>query len=309
MLQPVKFINRYTLETETETIPHEKGLRLLYEFPVGGTLSLYLAVKRLWFSSWYGRLKKSSLSKNEISKFVETYGLDPSEFEKQMNTFENFNDFFVRRLKAQSRPIRMGEENAVFPCDGRHSVFQSLSEIEGVFVKGQFLDLGGLLEDQALAETYQNGSMVISRLAPQDYHRFHFPIDCTASSSKLIHGDLYSVNPIALRKNINYLVQNKRRVTRLKTDIWGEVLMLEIGATFVGSIKQTYSPDTQIRKGAEKGYFEIGGSMIILLFEPGRITFSPDLVSAMEKGMELYARCGDLLGTIRKPSEGNRCPI
>ncbi|MEP3833610.1 phosphatidylserine decarboxylase, partial [Rhodopirellula bahusiensis] len=123
-------------------------------------------------------------------------------------------------------------------------------------------------------------------------------------ASRLINGPLYSVNPIALRQNIHILTSNKRCLTQLETESFGTVLLLEIGATCVGSIQQNYSPGESISKGDEKGYFRFGGSSTMVLFEPGRIQFDADLIENSHQHRELYARMGDHMGTcVSGPAE------
>ena len=153
-----------------------------------------------------------------------------------------------------------------------------------------------LLGDDALGDKFAGGSMLISRLCPVDYHRFHFPVNGLPSEPKLINGYLYSVSPIALRKNINYLVENKRMLTLIDSPEFGSVAMLEVGATNVGSIVQTFVEERVLPKGEEKGLFKFGGSCVITLFERGRIKFEHDLVEQSANFLETYARMGDRLG-------------
>ena len=108
----------------------------------------------------------------------------------------------------------------------------------------------------------------------------------------MINGPLFSVSPIALRKQLGYLWQNKRTVTRLQTERFGTVLLLEIGATCVGTIAQTFTPGAAVEKGAEKGYFAFGGSSTITLFEPGAVKLEADLADHSSRRTELYARVG-----------------
>jgi phosphatidylserine decarboxylase len=131
-----------------------------------------------------------------------------------------------------------------------------------------------------------------------DYHRFHFPLAGKPSATELLNGPLYSVNPIALRRNLSYLWENRRTLTMLATQEFGTVLLLEIGATNVGSIVQTYKSGKLIAKGDEKGYFRFGGSSTLLLFEPGRVRLADDLVTQSANQRELYAKVGDRLGTV-----------
>ncbi|MGE9292037.1 MAG: phosphatidylserine decarboxylase, partial [Puniceicoccales bacterium] len=92
------------------------------------------------------------------------------------------------------------------------------------------------------------------------------------------------------------LWENKRALTGLKTERFGQILCLEVGATCVGTIVQTHVPGQYTPKGGEKGYFGFGGSMCITLFEPGRVELSADLLEHTAAGRELYAHMGDVMG-------------
>ena len=235
-------------------------------------------------------------SGTKVLPFIAKYGLNPDEFAEAPENFATFNDFFYRKLKPSARPI-VAESGAVcFPADGRHFGFPDISAIDGFYVKGQHFDLGSFLQDPALTERYARGTMLFSRLCPVDYHRFHFPVSGTPNEMRLINGFLYSVNPLALRQRLAYLWENKRAITTIQTENLGQVLMCPIGATCVGGIQTTYSPDQAMQKGDEMGYFEFGGSSTILLFEPHMITLSEDLVEWTAKGTELYAKMGDVFG-------------
>ena len=163
-------------------------------------------------------------------------------------------------------------------------------------MKGAVFDLRKLLGDDSLAARFRDGAMVLSRLCPVDYHRFHFPVGGVASAPTLIDGPLFSVNPIALRRNIHIFTENKRAVSRIASDQFGLVVMLEVGATCVGSFDYTFTPGERVEKGAEKGFFKFGGSSTVTLFERGCIQLAEDLIDCSRKGIELYARMGDRLG-------------
>ena len=189
-----------------------------------------------------------------------------------------------------------GPTQAVMPADARYLFFQDISKVDGFLVKGEKFDLPSLLNNDVLARSYTQGTMVMARLCPTDYHRYHFPCDCVPGDTQLINGYLYSVNPIALRKDIQIFTKNKRMICSLDTFKFGKVLFLEIGATNVGSIHETYQPHTFQPKGAEKGYFSFGGSSLILLFEPGKIQIDEDLLEATRKGYEMKCLFGQSLG-------------
>ncbi|MCI0539826.1 MAG: archaetidylserine decarboxylase [Verrucomicrobiales bacterium] len=299
--EPIEYFNRYTGRIESEDVYGQGFLRWTYGNPLG-RLSLHAMVKRAFFSRWYGRQMDRPGSRKKIEPFISRYGVDAGEFAQAAESFNTFNEFFYRKLKPGVRPIDPRPDVAVFPADGRHLGFPDLSQTEGIFVKGAVFELAELLQDEKLAKRFHQGTLVLSRLCPVDYHRFHFPTAGIAAQPKLIRGPLYSVNPIALRQNIHILSENKRALCRMQSREFGLVLMLEIGATCVGSFEYTFSPGQPVAKGAEKGYFKFGGSSIVTLFEPGRIQLDEDLVANSREHRELYARMGDHLGTRRRLS-------
>jgi phosphatidylserine decarboxylase len=288
---------------ETESVYGEKWLRWTYESIVG-RISLHALVKRKCFSDFYGKRMDSAVSAEKINPFIEKYKLKPDEFQSSPSEFKTFNEFFFRKLKASARPIASEENKIVFPADGRHLGFQDIEDVNYIFAKGQRFNLEELLRDKALAEKYKNGSLILSRLCPVDYHRFHFPASGTAGKSKQINGYLYSVSPIALRQNISIFWENERVITELKTENIGTVLIIEIGATCVGKIKQTYTAGAKVRKGDEKGYFAFGGSSTITIFENNTVKLAEDLVGNTLNGHELYARMGDVMNQTGQPIAG-----
>ena len=294
---PVHYVDRATGDRRTEDIYGEAWLRWAYERPLG-RLTTAAVVKRALFSRVYGWFMDRASSCEKIEPFIAQYGLDESEFEKAAAEFVSFNDFFSRRLRAGARPIDPDPAHVVFPADGRHLGIANLSEAQGFYVKGQVFDLRLLLGDDRLADRYREGAMVISRLCPVDYHRFHFPAAGAPSSPGRIPGHLWSVSPIALRRNLQFLTQNKRFLTVLRSETAGQILILEVGATNVGSVVQTYTPDERVAAGDEKGFFQFGGSVTITLFEPGRVALTDDLHHHSSQQIELYARMGDTMGRV-----------
>ncbi|BDS04980.1 phosphatidylserine decarboxylase proenzyme [Oceaniferula spumae] len=280
---------------ETEQVYGEGFLQWAYGNPLG-KIALHSFVKRPFFSKWYGRRMDKAVSQEKVLPFIHDYRMDAGEFADKPDSYSTFNEFFYRKLKAEARPI--ADAPVVFPADGRHLGFTNIDEIEGFFVKGQKFDLSSLLDDNELSNQFKGGSLVLSRLCPVDYHRFHFPVSGTPGPTRLINGPLFSVSPIALGRNLAYLWENKRTLTRIETETMGTVLMLEIGATCVGSILQTYQPDKAMNKGSEKGYFAFGGSSTITVFEPGKVRLADDLLENSAKQIETYARMGDVMAEV-----------
>jgi phosphatidylserine decarboxylase len=293
----IQFYNRTTGEVETEVVYGEQWLRWILFNPFG-QIALHAVAKRAWFSRWYGWRMNSTGSASRVKPFIEQYNIAEREHVKTTNEFTSFNDFFYRKLKPEARPVDAADDSAVFPADGRHLGFAKASAVEGVFVKGQRFNLSKLLGDQKLAERFADGAAVFSRLCPVDYHRFHFPVAGIPGEARLINGPLYSVNPLALRDRLSILWENKRFITEIESEQFGKVLMLEIGATNVGSVNHTFVPTRPVAKGEEKGYFAFGGSATLTLFEPGRVKLDEDLLEQSAQQRELYAKVGDRLGTI-----------
>ncbi len=289
--EAITYFNRYTGQREQEAIYGESFLRWTYETRAG-RIALALAAKRVWFSKWYGWRMDRPASRSKVLPFIETYGLDPDEFLDSPESFRSFNEFFYRKLKPAARPIDAAPRSIVFPADGRQLAIADVSQTGGLWVKGQHMDLPRLLGNQALADRYAGGSLLISRLCPTDYHRFHFPVSGTAGPARFIPGSLSSVSPVALRRRLAILWENKRQLTEIETDTLGTVLMIEVGAACVGGIFQTYTPGP-VKKGDDKGYFTFGGSMTIVVFEPGRVRFDDDLLEHAAEQREVYARMGD----------------
>lgn len=292
----IQFFNRYTGRLEAERIYGEGFLRRTYGNPLG-RLAVHAIFKRSIFSRWYGWRMNGPRSRAKIAPFIAHYAVDQREFLDPPESYRTFNEFFYRKLKPSARPIDPDPNTAVFPADGRHLGFQDTSKMDGVLVKGSVFDLRKLLGDAALAEQFREGTLVLSRLCPVDYHRYHFPVAGVPDAPRLINGPLLSVSPIAQRQNIHIFTENKRALTRIASAEFGTVLMLEVGATCVGSFAYTFTPSQLVAKGMEKGFFKFGGSATITIFERGRVRLAEDLLQHSARHVELYAHMGDRLGT------------
>ena len=290
----IRYFHRYRQTLEAESIPGHRWLRFLYD-TCAGRLLLKVFFKRAWFSKCIAWWMNTRFSKSNIRPFAEKYAIDLNEFEKQPQEYKSFNDFFYRKFKSEFRPICKNTDTLCFPCDGRHLGFQTIEDTQKFFIKGGTFNLQQLLKDETLAGHFRNGACVISRLAPVDYHRFHFPCDGIPQTTRLINGFLYSVSPVALKGSWRIFGENKRWLTILQSERFGKIALIEVGACCVGSVRQTFVPESFVKKGDEKGYFLFGGSTVITLFEPNRVVLAEDLVDCTQKGLELYAYMGDVM--------------
>jgi phosphatidylserine decarboxylase len=291
-MEKIILYDRKTKQEIEEKICFKSILLFLYKDNFLSKILLFPIARCSILSKFFFFLNSLKISKHKIPSFIKHFDINEEEFYKKTKNFRSFNDFFVRKLKEETREIDANENSLVFPCDGRFLVFPKISDLNSFNIKDKNFSLKEFLMNDELAEKYNDGSMLIARLAPQDYHRFHFPCDCIPEESKLINGCLYSVNPFALRKNIKILQENKRMISVLKTKNFSDILYIEIGATNVGSINQTFFPNTHYKKGEEKGYFSLGGSSIVLLFKKNTIQFDADLIEKSLKKIETRAFFG-----------------
>jgi phosphatidylserine decarboxylase len=288
---PIKYRDRQGNEL-IEATPGAGFLNFLYG-GLFGKLGLWIMVKRKFFSAAFGKYMSSSLSKSKIQPFIEQYEMDMSPYILPEGGFQHFNDFFYRKIKPEYRPIG---EGLVSPADGRVLAFQEISDTQKFFIKGSEFDLKSFLKSDKLAQKYDGGSVVIVRLAPVDYHRYHFPATGKVGSDKVIKGSYYSVSPLALQKNLRIFLENKRAFCLQETEDFGSVLIMDVGATLTGSIINTYQPNSLVQKGDEKGHFAFGGSTTVLLLEKGKVKLAEDLLANTKAGFETYLKMGETIG-------------
>lgn len=289
----IKFINRATGEVNFERPPAEGLLRFLYDNPFGKKTLLPLAKRKL-VSTMYGNKMNKPTSVKKIDKFVSQLGINMEESVKNVSEFTSFNDFFYRKLKPEARPIGNG---FVSPGDGRLLAFNSVADVKSFFIKGREFTLAEFLNDKILAERHKNDSLFILRLAPNDYHRYHFPYAGIPKTPKKINGNYFSVSPYALASNFTRVFcENKREFTILNTIDKGEVILVPVGATMVGSIMQSYDADKTIEKGDEMGYFAFGGSTVAVLINSDKITIDADLLENTANKLETFVKMGESIG-------------
>ncbi len=288
----IRFRDRETGEVRTEVVMAEKALRFLHVHPKGRKLT-DLVLRHLTPNLLYGLYQRSARSKRAIPSFIASLGIDASEAERPAGDYRSLDDFFTRRLKPGARPLDADPAHFVSPADGRVLVYPRI-ENGRMSVKGSRVTLRELLGDAERAKVYDGGSAVVVRLAPPDYHRFHFPESGEAREAEKIGWHLYSVNPIALQAGAPSF-KNKRQVTVLETKAFGALLLLEIGALGVGRIVQTFRAGP-VQRGAEKGYFRFGGSTVMIVAPPGRLVLDEDLVDASRTELETFVKMGTRIG-------------
>lgn len=297
-MRSIEIFNRKTTKIFTEIVYSKNMMQLLYGNKCGIALVAHVLGRR-WLNYCYGLYHSTNLSKKKIKMFVKELSIDCEEAEFPIDFYRSFNDFFARRLKPGLRPIAAKPNVLVSPADGRLMVFPKVEQGMVAQVKWapiRLLELFG--KDHELAQRYENGSCIIIRLAPADYHRFHFPLAGVPSATRTVNGILHSVSPYALEQKIPVHTLNKRTICELKSYQAGHIVLMEVGALLVGSIQQTYIAERPVSSGDEKGFFEFGGSTVIMFFEPGRLAFDADLCEQSSLGRESMVFMGEQLGLI-----------
>lgn len=291
----IKVYNRQTNTYEEEKVAGIKYITWCYESPVGKGLT-ELFIKKKLVSYLYGKYCDTKLSKKKIRPFIDNFDIDMNISTKKLDEFLSFNDFFIRQLNKESRPIANSSDKLISPGDGRLLAYDNISMDKLIQVKNLTYSLSELLGDDKIALEYDGGVCIVLRLCPTDYHRFHFVDSGIPTSSKFIDGSYYSVNPTALERIPKLYCQNKREWSLFKSDNFDDIIHVEVGATCVGTIIQTYTPGERVQKGEEKGYFKFGGSTTILFFKKGTISLSEDILLQSSLGFECKVVLGETIG-------------
>lgn len=305
----ITVMDRATGLTVREHVPAyiRVAMKIMYGNTVGSHATTSSLIVRLLhhMSAKQGVAMNSPSSVKKIQGFIHTHNLNKDELLDPVDSFKSFNEFFYRKLKPSARPIfePANRAVAVSPADARTVVFRNLTEATTIWVKGSEFTVERLLgpDFADVASNYVGGSLMISRLAPQDYHRFHMGVAGRINRRAAIDGALYTVNPVAVRQSINVYTENKRVVNEVVTEDFGNVMVVCVGATIVGSILHTADVGASVEKGDELGYFAFGGSTLLTLFPPGSITFDEDLVTNSSLPLETLLQMGMRVGTSTRP--------
>jgi phosphatidylserine decarboxylase len=237
-----------------------------------------------------GRKYDDPASAQSIPGFINFHQLDMSEVLRPTEDFKTFNEFFYRKLKPNARPCSAPDNPHIIvsPADCRSVVFNRMEDAQRIWVKGREFSIERLLGEAypADAKRYKNGALGIMRLAPQDYHRFHIPVDGVMGEPKLIDGEYYTVNPMAIRSTLDVYGENIRVVVPIDSVAHGRVIVVCVGAMMVGSTVITRKAGEQVKRAEELGYFKFGGSTLLLLFEPGVMKFDEDLIANSSEALE-----------------------
>lgn len=240
-----------------------------------------------------GRYLSSAHSKWLISKFIERNEINMDIYEEC--DYSSFNDFFTRKIKPDCRPVPEDLDVLISPCDCLATVYP-IQENTTFSVKNTEYTLRSLLRSPRLAKRFRGGYAYILRLTVEDYHRYLYSVSGKQSKNYHIDGTFHTVNPIA-NDYLPIYKENTREYTVIHSKEFGDVLQMEVGALLVGKISN-HKQSTVVTRGEEKGFFEYGGSTIVVLTQKGRVTPRSDLLTNSKNGYETKVLQAHPLGIL-----------
>lgn len=242
------------------------SVRLLYQTTLGRGILKFLVQPKI--SKMAGRFLDSKCSCFIIPHFIKKNNIDMSDVLIPEGGFSSFNEFFCRKRKQDK--AEFDKDKVISPCDA----FLTCIPIkkDSVFdVKHTKFSLEDMLGDEKLAQEFEDGYAFVFRLTPTHYHRYAYPACGKVVRAKRISGILHCVRPIVTRQ-IPIYTQNTREYQVIRTKEFGKIIQMEVGALLVGRItNHDIRKNRLVKAGQEKGYFEFGGSTIILLFQKDKI--------------------------------------
>ncbi|MFD2307023.1 phosphatidylserine decarboxylase [Enterococcus termitis] len=238
-----------------------------------------------------GLYLNSKYSTFMISKFIQKNQLQMDAYVPREYT--SFNDFFIREIKAEARPLTKDSSLLSAPCDGKVTVYP-IDEQSTFTIKHSEYTLSELFDSADLAQEWQEGCAVIFRLTPDDYHHYYFIDDGIICERKKITGLFHTVQPIAVH-NTPVFSRNAREVTIIETEHFGKIAQIEVGALMVGKIKNLEGSE-QCQRFEKKGWFEFGGSTVILIFQKNKVVIDPELYTNTENNLETLVKFGQTIG-------------
>lgn len=283
------------LETKKkrQTVDYSKGqsksLSFLYKTTFG-RFCLKLLVKPNT-SKLAGKYMNTKLSTIHIKRFVKKNNIDLSEYEARK--FKSYNDFFTRKILEGKRIVDMDKNAFIAPCDSKLSAFK-IDNSSTFKIKDSYYTICDLLGENEIYKNYTDGLCLIFRLATNDYHRYCYVDNGTKEKNTYIPGEFHTVQPIALDK-YNIYKRNAREYTLLHTNSFDDIVQVEVGAMMIGKIKNHHMEHT-FKKGEEKGYFEFGGSTIVLLIKKNVISLDNEIIENTKLGLETIVKYGEKIG-------------
>ncbi|WP_426876774.1 archaetidylserine decarboxylase [Glaesserella parasuis] len=264
-------------------------------------------------AGWLAERKWGAITHFIINVFAKKYQVNLAEAEKnKASDYSSFNEFFIRPLKENARPINQDPQALCLPADGRVSELGKIEENQLLQAKGHQFSLETLLaNDLNLADKFKNGNFITTYLSPRDYHRVHMPCDATLRKMIYVPGELFSVNPFLAEHVPNLFARNERVICEFET-AFGPMVQILVGATITASMSTVWAgvinpprakevtvyeylttgeTAVHLKKGQEMGAFRLG-STVINLFPKGAVELEAHLKAGETTKM------GERLGKI-----------
>lgn len=269
------------------------ALYLLYYRYIGRFARFFL--KRKTAGKAMGWYHKRPASRHLIKPFIEEYQIGMHDFVQPVAGYSSFNDFFIRKLQTNARPLPADKSIPVSPADAKLFVLPNVTERTHFFAKDLPFSLKRFLGSARLADFFAHGTLCMFRLAPYDYHRFHSPVDGIIEHLIRLPGTLESVNPISFLAGYQPLTSNERVLMILRSERHGLVAVMAVGALFVGSIHLTCKLGDKLQRGDEMGYFAFGASTVVVLFQAKMMIPHDVFVQHSLQGYETAIKMGEAL--------------
>lgn len=253
---------------------------------------LLKVLTRPFISKVAGVFLSSRFSCMLIKPFIEKNNIDMSLYEE--TNYKSYNDFFCRKIKTQVRPVDFTPKSLISPCDSKLTVFK-ITDATRFVIKQTEYSVASLLQNEALAQEYKNGYALIFRLSVDDYHRYCYIDDAEKEKTVTIHGKLHTVNPIA-NDYFPIYKENTRTYSVLHSKNFEDVIMMEVGALLVGKIVNHHNNTEPVQRGQEKGYFEFGGSTVVVLLKENTVVIDEDILKNSEEDYETVVKFGEKIG-------------
>lgn len=298
----IKYFNRITGQNEIEQVYGDKFIRFLYCSVAGQKIGGLLTNK--YISKAYGSYQDLPISARKVRPFVDKFNIPMDDYEPgsvaaadPRDSYKNFNEFFIRKFKLGKRNFVSDSNQMPAFAEARYVGFDAIDEKKLYPVKGHYLLAKDLIGNEQVAKIFDGGPLMIARLCPVDYHRYHYPDNGKVLDHFRVPGVYDSVNPLALKYKNQIFIENERYVSILQTENFGRLAYIEVGAICVGKIVQSHRWNKPFARGEEKGYFLFGGSTVILLGEKGAWKPSADITTNTAKGIETYLHLGQEVAT------------
>jgi len=263
-------------------------LKFLYNNIIGRIILKLLTMK--WLTRLGGCYMNTKLSTRRIPKFVTKNNINMNEYIDE--EYKSFNEFFIRKIKDDKRPLPSDENLFISPADSKLTVYP-IDDETVLSIKNSKYTIEEIVGDKELVDKYKGGYCLVYRLCVDDYHRYFFIDEGKIKKQYKIKGKFHTVQPIAFKK-YKVFSENSRECTILETVNYGDIVQIEVGALMVGKIVNHQLKT--FRRGDEKGYFLFGGSTVVLLIEKDKVIIDEEILKHSKEDVETRVLLYDVIG-------------